>query len=363
MNPTKILYHWFGTVSKSFTALSRPEAFVLAAFSLGLAAARSCTLSRVAGELYWLGKTATVERRLQRFLSNPRINWQLGCQNLAGWVLAHLGGGRQPLVLLVDETALGERLKTMAVSLAYHGRALPLAWWCYPEEHYPMKQVRLIDTLLGWVAPFIPPGREVLVEADRGIGTSPALLRCIELRGWRYLVRVQDTVALVQEGTAGTHAPFRSLLERPGQSWAGWVWAFKKAGWRRCWAIAYWGYGHQEPWLLLSDQPGFDGQAYGWRMWEELAFRDFKSNGWHWHKSHVWDPAHANRLWLVMALAYVWAISLGTCVREQTRWWCRVARGAKTRVSLFKLGLRWLSQCLHGQGYLFYKPRLNYSFQ
>jgi hypothetical protein len=65
-------------------------------------------------------------------------------------------------------------------------------------------------------------------------------------------------------------------------------------------------------------------------MWEELAFRDFKSNGWHWHRSRVWDTAHANRLWLVMALAYAWALSLGTQAAHQRELWREVARGASS---------------------------------
>ncbi len=43
----------------------------------------------------------------------------------------------QRLTLLVDETALHDRLRVRAVCLAYHGRALPMAWECYPPNAYP----------------------------------------------------------------------------------------------------------------------------------------------------------------------------------------------------------------------------------
>jgi hypothetical protein len=43
------------------------------------------------------------------------------------WVLRRLADTRL-VVLLADETSLQERLKVMAVSLAYRGRAIPLAW-------------------------------------------------------------------------------------------------------------------------------------------------------------------------------------------------------------------------------------------
>jgi hypothetical protein len=50
--------------------------------------------------------------------------------------------------LLIDETSLQEHLKVMAVGLAYRGRAIPLVWWGYRPEAWPMGQVALILTLL-----------------------------------------------------------------------------------------------------------------------------------------------------------------------------------------------------------------------
>src|ERR1044071_3574258 len=290
----KAFYHWTKSVASYFTSLSKPQAQVLAHFSFGIARARSCTLEHVAQKLSWRGKDDSVERWLQRYLANELIDWKLGCQNLSAWVLNSLVFGSSTLALLVDETALGDHFKVMAVSLAYRGRAIPLAWWCYPQDEYPMRQVQLIDTLLSWVAPYIPKGYEVLVEADRGLGTSPALLRCVEKRGWRFLVRVQGQVRLLLPD--GSKVTFRSVISRPGQQWSAEVKAFAKSGWRSCWALAYWAKGQKEPWLLLTNSPAVKAQQYGWRMWEELAFRDFKSYGWHWERSHVWDPEHANRL-------------------------------------------------------------------
>ena len=40
----------------------------------------------------------------------------------------------------------------------------------------------------------------MLVEADRGIGTSPQLLRTIEAMGWYYLVRVAKGVKIAMDG-------------------------------------------------------------------------------------------------------------------------------------------------------------------
>lgn len=342
MFSTKALYHWKQSVARRFCFLSKPQSSVLAFFSLGVTLARCCTLSRVAEMLWWLGKADTVERRLQRFVANPQIDWQEGCRCLAQWVLSHLICPRGLIVLLVDETTLGEHLKVMAVSLAYHGRAIPLAWWCYHQEHYPMRQLKLIDTLFDWVAPAIPPGCTVLVQADRGLSNSPGLLHRIEKRGWSYLVRAQRALRVRRE--RGKEISLGQLITRPGQQWSGRVHVFKSAGWIACWALAYWGRGHKEPWLLLTNYEPAQASWYGWRMWEELAFRDFKSMGWQWQKSRIWEPEHANRLWLVLALAYAWVLSLGTqgaCLKEVRP---ELTRGKKRRLSLFRLGLRLLSR-------------------
>ncbi|MDB6023024.1 MAG: transposase family protein [Pedosphaera sp.] len=340
MFSNKTLYHWKRALATAFATFSKPQTQVLALFSAGVALARSCTLARVAESLWWLGRADSVERRLQRFLASPQVDWQAGCRCLAHWVLGSLVSPRGLVVLLVDETTLADHFKVMAVSLAYQGRAIPLAWWCYHQDHYPMAQNKLIDTLFGWIAPALRPGWQVLVQADRGLSNSPTLLRLIEKRGWFCLVRVQRDLRLGDE-PAGPGVRFGELLTRPGQEWSGWVHVFMRAGGIHCRALAYWGKGHQAPWLLLTNYPPAQAPWYGWRMWEELAFRDFKSAGWQWQKSRVWKPEHANRLWLVLALAYAWMLSLGTqgALREVRP---QLVRGRGCRRSLFALGLRLL---------------------
>lgn len=343
MSQLSALYQWSKQVGNSMPHLSKPQVKVLSSFSFGVATIRRCTLSVVAEALPALGKPDTIERRLQRFLANPKIDWAQCCKALASWVIGSLRGDGL-IVLLVDETSLHERLKVMVVSLAYRGRALPLAWWCYPQERWPKGQVELIHTLLEWVAEGIGHDREVLVQADRGIGNSPDLLRAIDGMGWYYLVRVAKNVHLQVDGEGPV--PFESLIDKHGGSWRGQVDAFKKAGWIRCWAEARWQKGHAEPWLLLTNYPEAQGSWYGMRMWEELAFRDFKTSGWQWQRSRVWNAERANILWLVMAVAYVWVISMGTRVVNSKTLKRELMRGKERRLSLFSLGLRDLQRRL-----------------
>ena len=169
------------------------------------------------------------------------------------------------------------------------------------------------------------------------------MLRHIQERGWHFLVRVQGQVKLRLE--SGDTVAFADRVSRPGQAWTGPGTAFKKAGGLACQAIAYWGRGHEQPWLLLTNDPDAQGSWYGWRMWEELGFRDFKSYGWGWHKSRVWNPEHANRLWLAMALAYAWILSLGTqgkCLKEVRP---QVVGSKDSHYSLFRVGFARAQPC------------------
>jgi hypothetical protein len=359
MSPHKFILQWNKEVRKAFAHLSKPQAHMLAAFSLGVAHAKSCTLTKIAQSLFTLGNLPAVERRCQRFLSNAQVDWQAGSTALARWVLAQARPKRgKPLVLLVDETSLQEHLKVMVVALAYRGRAIPLAWWCYSQYEQPLAQVELIDALFEQIAPALPPGVPVQVQADRGIGCSPGLMAAVERRGWCYLFRVQESVHLALAD--GRELSFGEWVPRPGRAcYAQPVRAFKKAGWRQCRALGYWKVGQKEPWLLVTNWPGATTAEYGLRMWEEAAFRDLKSGGFNWQRSRVRQPEHANRLWLILALAYAWMISLGTVVQERENLRHKVAHGDKERVSVFQLGQRWFDRCWQKGQRLIYQLRLD----
>lgn len=80
-----------------------------------------------------------------------------------------------------------------------------------------------------------------------------------------------------------------------------------------CTLLAYWGAGHREPWLLLTDCPPQAAEAcwYGLRAWIEQGFKKIKGGGWQWHYTRMTDPDRAARLWLALALATWWVLAVG----------------------------------------------------
>jgi hypothetical protein len=331
------LYQWQAQIRKHFPQLGAWQSLNLALYSLGMVLARHNAATRVAEVLGMVGKPESVRRRLERLVDNPHFERQVDCQVWAKWVLSQVGASRP--ILLVDETKLGKHLRVMVVGIAYQSCCIPLAFWAYLQM--PMAQVELIETLLSWVASALPSGSQPLVQADRGIGTSPDLIRAVEGLGWHYLFRVQNDTHL--RTRAGQSRPLKHLVQR-GETWRGQGLVFKKAGWLPATVLVVWAMAYSEPWWFVTNAASISDFTYGVRYWQEASFRDLKSDGWQWQTSRVWTPDHAHVLLLVMSLAYAYTLTLGTLVLTYPPAFHTVARpGKRAHYSLFRLGLRLFS--------------------
>jgi hypothetical protein len=332
------IYTWREQIAQHFADLGAWQTLNLAIYSLGMMVARHCSPSRVSEKLGMLGKPSTVQRRLERWIANGRIDIRLSCQSWSRWLLGRVKTGR--IILLVDETKLGQWLSVMVVGVAFGGHCIPLAWWCYHEKAWPMKQVALIGELLSWAAVGVPAGCVPLVQADRGIGCSPDLIRAVQGLGWRFLFRVQKSTRF------RTHQGKAHRLDdliMPGQCWSGSGFVFKKAGWLPATVHLIWQAGYAEPWCLITNDPSLSGHLYAFRFWQEAGFRDLKSDGWQWQASHIFTPDHADRLMLVMALAYALTLTAGLLAEsDPIAYPVHKSSLSRTPFSLFRLGLRLL---------------------
>jgi len=96
-------------------------------------------------------------------------------------------------------------------------------------------------------------------------------------------------------------------------SWSGNVTCFRSNP-LDCTLLARWDEGYQDPWLIVTDLEPKQSNAlwYGFRSWIEASYRDVKSDGWQWHKTRLREPARAERLWLAMAVATLWVVTMGS---------------------------------------------------
>ena len=65
--------------------------------------------------------------------------------------------------------------------------------------------------------------------------------------------------------------------------------------------------------MILTDLPptAVDVAWYALRAWIECGFKDSKRGGWHWEQTKMLAPARAERLWLALAVATLWTVSVG----------------------------------------------------
>lgn len=346
------LYQWSVEIARWFPVLKQWQVLGLALWSVGIVLSERCTMSKVAEHLLWMGKADSVERRLQRFVANGRIVMDEVMGLWIEWVLTVIQSVE--VVILVDESKLGVHLGIMLVGVAYRGCCIPLAWCCYRLDAYPAEgQVVLIRRLLSRVKAHAPVGCRLLVEADRGIGTSPKLVAALNELELDYLLRVQGSTRFKTE--QGKAYPLKHLV-KPGESWHGSGWVFKKHGWLRAPVYVHWQLGYSDLWCLISNRDDLDAHDYAIRYWQEAGFRDLKSDGWNWQRSQVWLPDHADRLVLALALAYAWTLTHGTLIADAAEEVRRVITRGKQRIySCFREGLRYLAHlrqhalpmCLH----------------
>lgn len=64
---------------------------------------------------------------------------------------------------------------------------------------------------------------------------------------------------------------------------------------------------------MLTDLAPTAGEAcwYGLRAWIEQGFKITKRGGWQWQRTRMRDPQRATRLWLAVAVATLWLLSVG----------------------------------------------------
>lgn len=232
---------------------------------------------------------------------------------LLAWVLAWWTGDTLPLA--IDATSRRAREVVLSLSVLYRSSAMPVAWVVLPHRGKGAWLPQL-ERLLALVAPAVPAAMTVLVLADRGLW-SPRLWRAIQANGWHPLLRIRPDATFAPAGQRRQRAA--DLLPGPGNCWVGAGVAFKHRATRlESTLVVVWGAGQSEPWLLLTDlaPEAVDGSWYGLRVWIELGFRALKSFGWQWERTRRTDPTRIARHWLVLAIATLLSLAVGTRLED-----------------------------------------------
>jgi hypothetical protein len=241
---------------------------------------------------------------LSRVLGNPHID---SAEIMAAYgkaLIEPLQAQGQTLILMLDQSALGDTFEGLMVSVRVGERALPLLWSAHKTrgalgfEHQA--------PLLRSVAKLLPQGVTVVLMADRFYGTASLVGLCQEF-GWSYRIRLKGNLLFHHEGALIT--PQDALDMK--------VSSLEQARFHNTTITTHIGLlqekGHPEPWFIAMDQrpSAYTTLDYGMRWGIEALFSDFKSRGFSLEHTQMRYHDRLERLILIMTLALYWATSTG----------------------------------------------------
>ena len=320
MSDLVALWQWQAELAKRLPGLSVAQVRVLGEWSLGMVLGRSCALTMVSLVLATANgePVGTVRQRLREWCYAAQQKRGKGRQTvevepcfpaLLAWIVSSWSG--RQLALAMDATTLGDQFVVLAISVVYRGCAVPVAWSVLPagqKRAWRPEWERLLNCLQGTV----PADWTVIVLADRGLYARWLFTTIVGL-GWHPFLRV-NLGGTFRPSTEARFRTLRSFVPATDQRWAGTGTAYKSATTRlRCTLLAWHGAGYKDPWLILTDLPPdvADVAWYGLRAWIEQGFKVTKRAGWQWQRTRMVHPDRAARLWLAIAVATLWLVSVG----------------------------------------------------
>lgn len=307
------LLSWTKEVSSHLPHLTRSQARVLAWYSFAVTVVQSCGMSHVAYFLscllgqeentvrQWL-REGLYEAERKRGAQRREVDVVVCFAPLLKWVLKVWRSPDEQLCLALDATTLRQTFTVLSVSVLVGRCAIPIAWTVRPATQAGAWKPHWQGLLR---AVHVPTSAcTVLVLADRGLyakwlfndvvtlGWHP-LLR-INAQGWVHVRETNQRLRLAQLANACV-----------GKWWHGPVVCFSADNRLDCTLLVLWDVHQREVWLLVTNLPSAHVSPtwYALRMWIEAGCKALKSAGLHWERTRMADPARAERLWLVLALA------------------------------------------------------------
>jgi hypothetical protein len=310
--------------------LSKPQVLVLTLWSAGIVLAQSCGLTQVAVILAYL-----LDRSEQAVREQLR-DWYRDAEHKRGakrgdkrralevtscfapllrWVVTLMPAECRQLALAMDASTLGQRFTILSIHVVIRGCAIPVAWHIVHATAKGAWRPHW-ETLFQQLNGSVPEDWTVIVAADRGL-YAKWLFQTITARGWHPFLRINRQGTYRPAGTT-SFCRLSQVVTKGGTRWQGAVTCFAtKERQLDCTLLARWDVGYKDPWLILTDLPANQADVawYGLRAWIETSYKDAKRGGWHWEQTKMRDPRRAERLWLAMALATLWVVSVG-CAAE-----------------------------------------------
>ena len=301
----------------------------------------------------------SIERRWQRFIHNSRIKFKSIYIPL---VMAAISDWReQRIYLALDTTVLWNQFCMIHLSIVCGGRAVPFLWKVIEHKSSTVKfqEYKLMLKLAHYL---LSQYSDVVLLADRGFANHE-LMTWLKNSNWHYCLRLPCDVVL----HGARRHPIELKYLYPPKCEA--VFYHHVGLWldgeHRCNIVLANVKGVKEPWAVRGRMPSSRRRRrsartrctdeapslqtlwqYGLRFRVEELFLDSKSGVFQLESSKIRDSKALERLYLVVALALLFATCQGMAVQ---------LKGLRTQVdphwrrgiSYLKIGIRWLNGVLH----------------
>lgn len=311
---------WLRVVTCQMPHLRKPQAVVLSMWSFGIAITQCCGLSTVSAflaELFGQPEN-TVRQRLREWYKNrsekkgskrSELDVSASFVPLLQWILSWWPSGEKRLVLAADASNLGDRFTVLLIAVVYRGCGIPVAWKVVEATAKGSWKPHWLK-LFAHLEVAIPADWFVVVTTDRGL-YAKWFYEAIQALHWHPFMRINHQ-GYYQVTSSSLFAPLKDVVTQVGQSWSGTITCFKSNP-LECSLLARWDEGYSDPWLIVTDLTPDQADIlwYGFRSWIECLFKDIKRGGFNWHLTRMRDPQRVERLWLAMAVATIWLVSVG----------------------------------------------------
>ena len=319
-NRPQAYLEWLKVILNKMPHLSKPQALVLGMWSFAIAMTHFCGLSTVTvflAEILEQPENTVRERLRQWYLDGGeqkgrkrgQIDVEQSFVPLLNWILSWWSSSEKSLVFAADASTLGQRFTILVISLVYRGCGIPVAGKIVratEKGSWKPYWLKLLEKLKDGLS----EDWWVIVTTDRGL-YAPWLYQAIQELSWHPFMRINHQGSY-QSAPISTWTPLSALITEVGQSWSGRVNCFK-TNTLSCTLLAQWDEGYADPWLIITDLSPQQAKIcwYGMRSWIECLFKDMKRGGFGWHHTKMTDPKRAERLWLAIAVATLYLVSIG----------------------------------------------------
>jgi hypothetical protein len=273
----------------------------------------------------------------------------------------------QRVQLLIDRVVLDERHNLLVVSVGFRRRSIPLGWVVL--RHQGSSNLTEQQQLIQAAVALLPPDVRISVHGDSEF-RSQALFAWLRAHGYDAMLGVDSRVWVYASADPQAVGQPVSALATPLPPPTAWgrrrqhrtspvtyranVYLGQEARFGPVNLITWWerdADGKVVLHAVMTNLPATPRtKALGTRrMWIETVFRDWQSGGFHLDQTGIADRARLAGLLIVLALAYLWLVSLGRWVVK--RGYRRLIDDGTARgwhFSLFQLGVGWMHR-LHSR--------------